>query len=96
MIRFVEVYAKLIAPICPHYSENIWRNVLKKQGSIFDGGWPQSSTTPDVRNMLNKKYEYLVQLEHKARGQIDKLVARTPGTVVKGININIAEGTGFR
>lgn len=32
--RFVEVEVLLLAPICPHWAEHIWRNVLGRRTSI--------------------------------------------------------------
>ncbi|KAH9256636.1 leucine-tRNA ligase [Batrachochytrium salamandrivorans] len=71
MIRFVQVFAQLLAPICPHYSENVWRNVLKQKGSVFDGGWPILSSQTGNK-LVRKTGQYLVEVEKKARTTIDK------------------------
>ena len=40
MERFFEVQTKMLAPICPHWCEHVWRNLLGKEGSVLKGGWP--------------------------------------------------------
>lgn len=35
IVRFIEVQALLLAPITPHWSENIWLNVLMKVPIVF-------------------------------------------------------------
>ncbi len=32
-LRFIEVQALLIAPICPHFAEKLWK-LLKKDGTV--------------------------------------------------------------
>ncbi|KAI4380440.1 hypothetical protein MLD38_006631 [Melastoma candidum] len=38
--RFMDVQTRLIAPICPHYAEHVWRELLKKDGFAVKAGWP--------------------------------------------------------
>ncbi|KAJ1972779.1 cytosolic leucyl tRNA synthetase, partial [Dimargaris xerosporica] len=40
VFRFAEYLAILMAPITPHWSERIWRQVLKKPTSIMQARWP--------------------------------------------------------
>ncbi|XP_071736822.1 leucine--tRNA ligase, cytoplasmic-like [Rutidosis leptorrhynchoides] len=56
VLRFVDVQTRLIAPICPHYSEYVWRKILKKQGFVIKAGWPEAEN-PDVT--LQKANRYL-------------------------------------
>lgn len=30
LVRFMEVQTRLITPICPHYAEHVWQNILRK------------------------------------------------------------------
>merc|ERR1719181_2389026 len=53
--RFVEVQAKLLAPICPHTCEHIWAHYLKREGLIVNSGWPASSE-PDFGLVEAQKY----------------------------------------
>ena len=42
LLRFIEVSALLLAPICPHTCEHIWGGLLKKEGLIINGGCTHS------------------------------------------------------
>ncbi|XP_057429690.1 leucine--tRNA ligase, cytoplasmic-like [Lotus japonicus] len=45
--RFMDVQTRLLAPICPHYAEFIWRELLKKDGFVVKAGWP-TAEAPDL------------------------------------------------
>lgn len=53
--RFFDVQTRLISPICPHYAEYIWRQVLKKEGFVVNAGWPLADT-PDLTLKSANKY----------------------------------------
>ncbi|KAL6622444.1 hypothetical protein ACP70R_032323 [Stipagrostis hirtigluma subsp. patula] len=42
--RFMDVQTRLITPICPHYAEHVWQNILKKEGFAIKAGWPIADT----------------------------------------------------
>ncbi|PWI74113.1 leucyl-tRNA synthetase [Purpureocillium lilacinum] len=78
VFRYIELQALLMAVIAPHWSEHIWREVLKKDGSI------QNARFPDVRPVdaaLSAKRDYVrntasnvnsaegLQLKKKAKGK---------------------------
>ncbi|KAL0283596.1 UNVERIFIED_CONTAM: Leucine--tRNA ligase, cytoplasmic [Sesamum radiatum] len=52
----MDVQTRLIAPICPHYAEYVWKELLKKDGYIVKAGWPQADS-PDLT--LKKANKYL-------------------------------------
>ena len=54
--RFMDVQTRLIAPICPHYSEHVWREILKKEGFVIKAGLPEADF-PDL--VLKKANKYL-------------------------------------
>ncbi|KAI3458926.1 hypothetical protein Pfo_015589 [Paulownia fortunei] len=54
--RFMDVQTRLIAPICPHYAEYIWKELLKKDGYAVKAGWPEADS-PDLT--LKKANKYL-------------------------------------
>lgn len=54
--RFMDVQTRLIAPICPHYAEHVWKYILKKDGFAVNAGWPEADT-PDLT--LKKANKYL-------------------------------------
>ncbi|CAB4298554.1 unnamed protein product [Prunus armeniaca] len=53
--RFMDVQTRLIAPICPHYAEYVWRELLKKDGFVVNAGWP-AADAPDLTLQSAKKY----------------------------------------
>lgn len=38
--RYVEVSTLLLAPLAPHTCEHVWRDLLKKEGTVLTAGWP--------------------------------------------------------
>nr|CAD1838835.1 unnamed protein product [Ananas comosus var. bracteatus] len=55
LFRFMDVQTRLIAPICPHYAEHVWKNLLKKQGFVIKAGWPEAEA-PDLTLRIANKY----------------------------------------
>ncbi|KAK1290808.1 hypothetical protein QJS10_CPB18g00497 [Acorus calamus] len=53
--RFVDVQTRLIAPICPHYAEHVWNEILKNDGFVVNSGWP-TSDSPDLTLKRANKY----------------------------------------
>lgn len=53
--RFMDVQTRLITPICPHYAEYVWRELLKKDGFAVKAGWP-TAASPDLTLKAANKY----------------------------------------
>ncbi|GAB4839099.1 hypothetical protein Ancab_028627 [Ancistrocladus abbreviatus] len=53
--RFMDVQTRLITPICPHYAEYVWKELLKKEGLVVKAGWPISDS-PDLTLKRANKY----------------------------------------
>ncbi|KAK1314731.1 hypothetical protein QJS10_CPA06g01345 [Acorus calamus] len=53
--RFMDVQTRLIAPICPHYAEHVWNEILKNDGFVVNSGWP-TSNSPDLTLKRANKY----------------------------------------
>ncbi|MED6176283.1 hypothetical protein PIB30_086621 [Stylosanthes scabra] len=53
--RFMDVQTRLIAPICPHYAEFVWKEILKKDGFVVKAGWPIADA-PDLTLKLANEY----------------------------------------
>ncbi|KAL6228149.1 hypothetical protein ACLB2K_002103 [Fragaria x ananassa] len=53
--RFMDVQTRLITPICPHYGEYVWRELLKKEGFVVNAGWPVADA-PDLTLQSANKY----------------------------------------
>ncbi|CAI7887244.1 unnamed protein product [Closterium sp. NIES-53] len=43
LLRFCKVQTLLLMPICPHYGEHVWRNILKLPGAGITAGWPEAA-----------------------------------------------------
>ncbi|XP_059632174.1 leucine--tRNA ligase, cytoplasmic-like [Cornus florida] len=53
--RFMDVQTRLITPICPHYAEYVWRELLKEDGFVIKAGWPEADL-PDLTLKRANKY----------------------------------------
>lgn len=79
LLRYIELCALLLAPICPHTCEHIWSNLLKKPGMVITAGWP-AAETPDY--VLQQAAKYLDDTIAHLRKGIAK--AETPAKPKKG------------
>ena len=70
LTRFIESIVVMMAPICPHWSENIWTDILGKSGSVCDASWPSFSTYDPL---MRKKYSFFRDFLKNARQAILKL-----------------------
>ncbi|MCJ1309094.1 cytosolic leucyl tRNA synthetase [Agyrium rufum] len=53
--RYVELQALILTPICPHWCDYIWQEVLHKESSIQTALWP-SVSTPDSSLSAAREY----------------------------------------
>lgn len=53
--RFMDVQTRLIAPVCPHYAEFVWKFLLRKDGFVVNAGWP-CADSPDLTLQRANKY----------------------------------------
>ncbi|CAI9097023.1 OLC1v1033311C1 [Oldenlandia corymbosa var. corymbosa] len=74
VLQFIDVQTRLIAPICPHYSEYVWRKLLKKEGFAIKAGWPEAGS-PDF--ILKKANQYLQDSIVSMRKLLQKQVSGT-------------------
>jgi len=88
--RYIEVSAKLLAPIIPHTSEHIWTNLLKQQGSVLNSGWPQGQEPDFIMQRAAQYIEDLIPsmraLKSKAEMPPRKKGAGPPPTPVKVVH----------
>lgn len=69
--RFITTQAVIMAPICPHICEKIWR-LLGNECLIVTGArWPE---TDAVDEDLHKAYEYLTEAVHVFRVKLKKFI----------------------
>ncbi|XP_077231857.1 ATP binding/leucine-tRNA ligases/aminoacyl-tRNA ligase [Tasmannia lanceolata] len=55
LFRFMDVQTRLITPICPHYAEHVWKELLKKDSFVIKAGWPMADP-PDLTLKRANKY----------------------------------------
>ncbi|KAJ3694012.1 hypothetical protein LUZ60_009492 [Juncus effusus] len=65
VFRFMDVQTRLIAPICPHYAEHVWKNVLRKEGFVVKAGWPVSGNPDPTLRLANKYLQDTIVLMRK-------------------------------
>jgi len=61
-----EVIVKLMAPIAPHWAEELWHDALGGEGSVHDQPWP----TFDPEQAKSDEVELAVQVNGKVKSKI--------------------------
>ena len=61
-----ETIVKLMAPIAPHWAEELWHEVLDGEGSVHDQAWPEF----DPEQAKANEVELAVQVNGKVRGRV--------------------------
>ena len=61
-----EVIVKLMAPIAPHWAEELWHDALDREGSVHDQPWPEFD--PDLAK--SDEVELAVQVNGKVKTKI--------------------------
>ena len=62
-----ENFIKLLNPICPHMTEEIWEQVFNNKETISYEVWP----TYDESKIKEETYTMIVQVNGKVRGKIE-------------------------
>jgi leucyl-tRNA synthetase len=63
--RFIDVQTRLITPICPHYAEHVWRELLMKDGLAVNAGWPIADSPDETLKAANKYLQDSIVLMRK-------------------------------
>jgi len=63
--RFIDVQTRLITPICPHYAEHVWRELLMKDGFAVNAGWPIADSPDETLKAANKYLQDSIVLMRK-------------------------------
>jgi leucyl-tRNA synthetase len=61
-----DTIVRLMAPVAPHWAEELWHEVLEGEGSIHDQAWPEFDPEQAKSNVV----ELAVQVNGKVRGRI--------------------------
>ena len=65
--EYAEGFIKLLNPIAPHITEEIWQEVFKHENTISYEPWP----TYDEAKMVDETFTMVVQVNGKVRGKIE-------------------------
>ncbi|XP_075502384.1 leucine--tRNA ligase, cytoplasmic-like [Primulina tabacum] len=82
--RFMDVQTRLITPICPHYAEYVWKELLKKDGYAVKAGWPEADS-PDLT--LKKANKYLQDSIVSMRKLLQKQISGSKKAKTPAANI---------
>ena len=52
--RFMDVQTRLMTPICPHFAEYVWKELLRNEGFVVKAGWPEADTLDLTLKLANK------------------------------------------
>jgi leucyl-tRNA synthetase len=77
-IEDYKILLKLLAPICPFFTEEIWKNLGEKK-SIHLSTWPKF----DQKKTINKNITFAIQINGKVRGEFEGVVDMKDEDVVK-------------
>lgn len=62
----METFVKLLAPICPFMAEEVWQNLMGRDGSVHQQAWP----TFDEAMTVDMEVEVVVQVNGRIRDRI--------------------------
>lgn len=61
-----ESFVRLMAPLTPHFSEEVWINVLKNKSSVHQTTWPSFNE----KFLIQENITVVIQVNGKLRGQV--------------------------
>ncbi|MBW7996190.1 MAG: leucine--tRNA ligase [Candidatus Glassbacteria bacterium] len=67
MAEALDVLVKIFAPFVPHFCEELWREALGKERSVFLSSWPEY----DSRVLVSEVVTVVIQINGKLRSQIE-------------------------
>lgn len=79
ILKYIDWSTRIIAPVCPHTAEHVWRNILKNDSFVIKAGWPEAPPADFVLQEMSKYVERQVALLRK-----DIAAAEKPKKVRKG------------
>ena len=93
MDRFARLSCQLLAPICPHYCDHIYRHVIKA-GSVFAAGLPSVAVAvvdgASTDDGVLKAAEYVRSTAHLLRAQLSVAASKT-GTTAQSAQLFVAQ-----
>jgi len=89
VMKYIEVQALLLSPICPHVSEHIW-SLLGKPGSIMNASWPVSG---DIDHGLLTCSQYLMECARDFRLRLKNMIAAANKKKGKNPSVGVGKPT---
>lgn len=88
MKHFLHVQAVIMAPLCPHWAEELWETIGRPGGaaSVHDAGWP-AVEAPDALTMDSGLW--LLGLAHDIRSTVDGEMRKLNKKAAKGAEITL-------
>ena len=84
-----ETIVKLMAPMAPHWAEELWHSVLGHEDSVHDQPWP----TFDPEQVKAAEIELAVQVNGKVRGRITVAADATQDVMREAALVAVAQAT---
>ena len=72
-LEYAKNFIKLLNPIVPHITEEIWSEVFNNEKTIAYEAWP----TYDETKLIDNNYEMVIQVNGKVRGRINVATTTT-------------------
>ena len=63
----ISVFLRLLAPLAPHITEELWYAVLGEKASIHRSSWPEA----DLRHLREERAKVVVQVNGKVRDRVE-------------------------
>ena len=77
----------MLAPICPHWAEELWHKALAQEGSVYNAAWPEF----DAEAAKADEVEIAVQIKGKVRGRVTVAADATDDEVAEAAKAAVAE-----
>eukprot|EP01029_Cantina_marsupialis_P029100 TRINITY_DN779796_c0_g1_i1.p1 TRINITY_DN779796_c0_g1~~TRINITY_DN779796_c0_g1_i1.p1 ORF type:complete len:2023 (-),score=836.43 TRINITY_DN779796_c0_g1_i1:182-6250(-) len=84
--KFMSALLVMMSPICPHWADFCWRNVLKKEGSVVHAKWPVVGEIDPTIMEAGEHLESLLKTFRTVLQKSSKDQVRKGKVVKKGIN----------
>jgi leucyl-tRNA synthetase len=74
VMHYIRVQYVVLAPICPHICEHVWKLIGRKGSLMADGRWPEAAV---VDMPLFKAFKYIGKMAHVFRLRINSAKAKS-------------------
>lgn len=95
VFKFIRTLALTTAPITPHFSEHVWKSVLREEGSIQTAHWPDAPVDYQPQPGLNHAAAYMrgtLKSMRDAEIALAKRKAKKGGQTESGYDPNKPKG----